>query len=169
MKIINHNILDFQNIIFCKAEISIIDTLYEQNYNDIKLKSPYFKKIFFNSLSKEIISFLKNNKEPYYFIILPPKPSELSSYFDNFEEYSESYIKNIQKFINLYPINAKIYNNLNSNDEEFTEIIISDLKNVKTRNEKKTFSKIKSFIKTYDLIYLDKQIFSSHKSRYMFS
>jgi hypothetical protein len=177
MNVLNHTILDFYKEIYLPSEIDILNNLYDQGYNlsELNIHSNFYKILFFNYISKNYIDQLMNSSEKKFYIIgKPDKNSHLLEYVD-YLDFKYSYMLNMNKIFKLYPINALITDKytydeyLEENDGELYELFTHQIISCKEKNSKKNFKNLKSFLNTYELIYLDKQIFQKVQNKFMFS
>jgi hypothetical protein len=173
MKVLGYEICDFFTDIYIPSEIMIMDMFHRQDINpaDIKPHSPYFKKLFFNYILKEYIRNITESDHKQFFIIGNPVFSELQDYIDQ-EEFIYTYNLNIKKAHKLIPMSAIIvddtFDDYMEHPETF-EHLTTKIHKTKDTNAKKNFSKLSSFLKTYELDYLDDKVFSSIKNKFMFS
>jgi|TARA_R110000765_G_scaffold7963_4_gene26050 hypothetical protein len=176
MNVLNYEIRDFYTDIYLPSEFEILTNLYKQGIDadNLCIHTKYYKILFFNYISKTYIEALRNNKKKIFYIIGRPEKSELWDYALK-NEIVYSYFLNIKKIIKLYPINALLteeytYNEfLEANEEELVEVLTKDIIKCREKNPKKSFKQLQSFVKTYELKYLDKQIFEEVQNRFIFS
>ena len=174
MEILNHKIVDF-NLIRIRAEVQILDNLYEQgiDFETIKLSSKHYKTLFINYYIKEILYFsLNSNRKPFY-IISKPKTSEFYDYIDS-DKYQKAFATNISKITSILPLlhytdtNNTYTDIIDSKENELNEWFSNQIINQKDRLSKKSFKSIKKTLDYYNLSYLNAKIFEELRYKLIF-
>jgi|AntRauTorckE6833_2_1112554.scaffolds.fasta_scaffold00086_40 hypothetical protein len=175
MQVLNHTIKDFHKEIYVVTECDLFDNLYDQNidWDKFSVNSRQYKKLFFNYLSKTLLNKLSDHQGRTFYIIGKPDITKIHEYV-TVEEFNYTYFLNIEKFFKLYPVNAvivknKTYEELIEDNPELNEWLIKEILKCKKKNSKKSFAKLSSFVKTYELSFLDKKIFDETKNRFIFN
>lgn len=174
MEILNQKIINF-NLLRQKAEIEILDNLYEQNIDfvDIKLSSKHYKTLFMNYYIKEILFYCINSVSKPFFIITKPQPSEFYEYFDG-DSYQRTFKTNISKITSILPIihhtdiSITYDEFLETKENEFHEWVSSQIILQRDRLSKRSYKSIRKTLDYYNLNYLNDKIFQELKYKLIF-
>lgn len=164
------------NSVISSCEVDIIDDLYKYNLlNDIKFNNKDTKKVFYYYMIKKICDILIESKDTnkiiFWFNTIDLKSSGFLQYTTHFrlKSFIETAIKKLRSF---FPVK---FHTSEVQFEDFTRIVDEDrgtrreiVQNVneslkKFKIENYTFSKVKQFIKNFDLTYLDNHYFNQVK------
>lgn len=143
------------------------------NWSKFNINSRDFKALFFDNLCRSYLEFIKNQDSKHFFLICKPDDSEFLHYIE-YDDFLRAYFLNIKKIVKLLPINAiiiedKTYSEvINEADDEFFDFLTVKIIETTEKNQKKSFKSLQSFLKTYDLTFLNKQVFSDMKTKFMF-
>jgi len=170
MEVLGFKIVDYDNEIRIPTDIDIINNLYRQeiDFNELKLSSRNYKRIFLNYFIKNTIDYITNNKKSFL-IIGKPQHSEFFEWFHDHEKFISSYDTNISTILKILPILAykdtylSFDEILESKESELREWLSSEIITKKDKASTISFKKIKDKINYYNLSYLDNKIFNELK------
>lgn len=175
MKVLNHEIKCFFKEIYKPSETAMFNDFYDWRYDwdSFNINSHNFKYHFFNYTAKEYISYIQNISEKVFFVIGKPEDAYILEFVD-YEQFYHAYYLNMRKLINLLPMNAVIVDDsfdefMDESNEELREFLTNEIIESKERNLKKKYSKLKSFLTTYELRFLNKTIFNQIHNKFIFS
>lgn len=174
MKVLNHQVKCFFQEVYKPSEVAMFNDFYDWRYDweNFNINSHNFKYHFFNYTAKEYINYIQKSNEKTFLVIGKPEDAYILEFVD-YEQFYHAYFLNMRKLMSLLPMNAIIVedsfkNFMNDDNEELHDLLTNEILECKERNLKKKYNKLKSFLNTYELRFLNKSIFKDIHNKFVF-